>query len=94
MQKRDDDPTLCTYEDWILLELCAPELRSDPQSAARLPGSSCCSIGMLALAEMAGPVDLRVVQLMPSSKAYRGDPAPEQHRERFVFNWVKLRGPK
>jgi hypothetical protein len=45
-----------------------------PIGSARLHGSSCCSIGMLALAEMAGPVDLHVVHPMSGSKA------SEQHR--------------
>jgi hypothetical protein len=63
------------YEDWLLLELCAPELRSDPQSAAALASSDCTAVraavfafGMVALAGSASPVDLHVVHPMPSSK--------------------------
>jgi hypothetical protein len=63
------------YEDGLLLELCAPELRSDPQSTAVLASSDCTAVraavfafGMVALAGLVSPVDLHAVYPMPSSK--------------------------
>jgi hypothetical protein len=65
------------YEDWLLLEFwCAPELRSDPHSAAVLTSSDCTAVraavfafGMVALAGLSSPVEFaHAVHPMPSSK--------------------------
>ncbi len=76
------------YEDWPLLELRATELRSDPQSAAVLASSDCTAVraavfafGMVALAGLASPVELRMLYTRCQAANHRGD--PEQHRERF-----------
>jgi hypothetical protein len=55
---------------------------------ARWHGNSCQSIGMLAIVELAAPIQLHVVHPMPSSKACRGDP---EQRQRERVQWVKLR---
>ncbi len=76
--------------DWLLLELCAPELRSNPQSAAVLASSDCTAVrasvfafGMLALAGLASRVELRMLYTRCQAANHRGD--PEQHRERFLL---------
>jgi hypothetical protein len=75
------------YEDWPLLELRAPELRSDPQSAAVLASSDCTAVraavfafGMVALAGLA----VRwICMLYTRCQATNHRSDPEQHRERF-----------
>jgi hypothetical protein len=83
---------LLLYADCLLLELCAPEFRSDPQSAAVLASSDCTAVcaGVFAFGMVGWLVLWNCACCTPDAKQQTIGVIPNNIEN--VSNWVKLRG--